>query len=257
MARWLRDRRLRTKILLPVAVAIIGTGVVSWSGIAAAQAASDDANAIYQRAALTLGDLAEVRDGEGDARVDLRDYVLGAPGTTPAALREEIAEVDGVIDTALDNYVSHRGGALDATRADLMRRVKDGLATWRDVRDSQILPASDRQDETAVAAALAGPLAEADDAFAEPLDELFTTEQEAAAAQAQAAKDEAQRHQTVMLIVTAVAAVLAVLIALLVSRMVTGPVGPVRRVLQGFAEGDLTGRADVQDRDEIGEMARR
>src|SRR5689334_17235360 len=93
MARWVRDRRLRTKILLPVAVAIVGTGVVSWSGIAAAQAASDDANAIYQRAALPLGDLAEVRDGEGDARVDLRDYVLGAPGSTPAAVRAEIAEV--------------------------------------------------------------------------------------------------------------------------------------------------------------------
>jgi methyl-accepting chemotaxis protein len=255
MARWLRDRRLRTKILLPVAVAIVGTGVVSWSGIAAARAASDDANAIYQHAALPLGDLAEVRDGEGDARVYLRDYVLGAPGSTPAALRAEIVEVDRIIDTALDDYVSHHGGGLDASRSELMGRVKAGLATWRDVRDSQILPAADRQDTAVVAAALAGPLAAADDAFAEPLDELFTAEQQAAAAQARAAKDGARSHKLVMLIVTAFAAVLAVLIALVVSRMVTGPVGRVRRVLQGFAEGDLTGSADVEDRDEIGEMA--
>jgi methyl-accepting chemotaxis protein len=255
MARWLRDRRLRTKILLPVLVAVVGTGVVSWSGITAARAASDEANALYELAALPLGDLAEVRDGEGDARVDLRDYLLGAPGSTSAALRRAITDVDQAIDTALANYVSHHGGTLDATRADLMRQVKAGLTTWRDVRDRQILPAADLQDTAAVATALAGPLTAADDAFAGPLDQLFTTERQGAGAQAKAATDNARNHETVTLVVTALAAALAVLVALAVTRMVIGPVGRVRRVLHGFAEGDLTGSADVEDRDEIGEMA--
>jgi len=255
MASWLRDRRLRTKILLPVAVAVIGTGVVSWSGIVAARAASDDANAIYERAALPLGDLAKVRDGEGDARVGLRDYVLGAPGSTPAELRKEFTDADRAVDTALDAYVSDHGGVLDASLTDLLRRVRAGVAAWRDVRDSQVLPAADRRDSAAVTTLLAGPLAAADDAFAGPLDQLFTLDQQAAAAQARTAKSRASSHEKVMLLVTAVAAVLAVLVALAVTRMITGPVRRVRRVLQGFADGDLTGTADVEDRDEIGEMA--
>ncbi|MFI5908456.1 methyl-accepting chemotaxis protein [Dactylosporangium sp. NPDC051541] len=251
----MRDRRLRTKILLPVFVAVIGTGVVSWTGIAAARNASDRANEIYQRVALPLGDLAEVRDGEGDVRVYLLEYTLGAPGTTPAALRKEIADVDDVIDSGLAAYLTHHGGSLDAGRARLVEQVQAGLATWRSVRDEQVIPAADRQDPAAVAAALTGPLQAADDAFAEPLDRLFDTEQQAAAAEAKAAADSARRHELAMLALTAGVAVLAVLIALAVTRMVTGPVRRVRHVLQGFADGDLTGDAGVHDRDEIGEMA--
>ncbi|MFB9446823.1 methyl-accepting chemotaxis protein [Dactylosporangium vinaceum] len=255
MAKWLRDRRLRTKILLPVLVAVIGTGAVSWTGIAAARSASDRANDIYQRVALPLGDLAQVRDGEGDVRVYLLQYTLGAPGTTPAALRALIGTVDDVIDTGLAGYLAHHGGTLDAGRADLVRQVKAGLATWRSVRDQQVVPAADRHDPAAVDAALSGPLQAADDAFAEPLDQLFTTEMQAAAAAAKAARDSAREHEIAIVAMTAGAAVLAVLIALAVTRLVTRPVRRVRQVLQGFAEGDLTGDADVADRDEIGEMA--
>jgi methyl-accepting chemotaxis protein len=252
---WLRDRRLRTKVLLPVVVAAAGAVVLSWTGISALRVTSHSATEIYAHAAVPLADLARMRDGEGDARVQVRDYVLGAPGSGRDSLRGDIQATDKAIDESLAGYAADHGGVLDADRAALVKQVQAGIATWRQVRDSQILPAADRNDMAAVADALSGALSKADDAFAGPLDSLFTAETEAAAAQAATARQDASTQQSVMIWVTIVALILAVLIGLVVVRAITAPVLRVKAVLVGLASGDLTGEAYVDSRDEIGQMA--
>ena len=252
---WLRDRRLRTKVLLPVVVAAVGAVVLSWTGISALRATSRSATEIYAHAAVPLADLAQIRDGEGDARVQVRDYVLGAPGSGRDSLRGGIQDTDKAIDESLAGYAADHGGVLDADRAALVKQVQAGIATWRQVRDSQILPAADRNDMAAVADALSGALSKADDAFAGPLDSLFTAETAAAAAQAATARQDASTQQSVMIWVTIVALILAVLIGLVVVRAITAPVLRVKAVLVGLASGDLTGEAYVDSRDEIGQMA--
>jgi len=251
---WIRDRRLRTKILAPVLLAVAGAAVVSFSGITALHSTSQSASDIYAHSALTLADLAQVRDGEGDARVLARDYALGSPGRAPAEVRQEIADIDKVIDDALAAYVEHSGG-LDANRDKLLEGTHAGLEQWRKVRDDELLPAVDRHDSAAVSDTLAKALSDADDAFAEPLDNLFDAETKTAAVLAAAARQEAQTQQAVMITITITAAVIAALIGLLIARAITTPVRRVQRVLEALASGDLTAEADVQGRDEVGQMA--
>jgi methyl-accepting chemotaxis protein len=252
---WLRDRRLRTKILAPVLLAVIGGGVVSTFGIAGLRSVSQSATEIYADAALPLADLAQVRDGEGDARVLTRDYALGSPGRTPADVRNDIADVDKVIDDALDAYVTHHSRPLDANRADLLAKTRSGLASWRKVRDDQLLPAADKGDAKAVADTLGNLLTAADNAFAEPLDKLFDAETAAADATAAAARQDASTHEYLMLWISIAAAAVAIVIGLLIARAITAPVRRVQRVLEAMASGDLTGEANVHSRDEVGQMA--
>jgi methyl-accepting chemotaxis protein len=252
---WLRDRRLRTKILAPVLLAVIGAGVVAVSGIAGLQSASQSATDIYAHAALPLADLAQVRDGEGDARVLVRDYVLGSPGGTPKDVLDEITEIDKVIDDSLDLYVTHHDGPLDGARANLLSAARAGFAQWRKVRDEQLLPAADKGDTKTVDDTLANALSDADDQFGDNLDKLFDAETAAADAIAVAARVDAGFHRNVMILIAIVAALVAVLIGLLVARAITAPVRRVQRVLEALASGDLTVEADVYSKDEIGQMA--
>ena len=67
---------------------------------------------------------------------------------------------------------------------------------------------------------------------------------------------EAQRGAVVRLLVGAGLGVALVLVlGMLLSRSLVRPIHRVRVVLDGLADGDLTGRADVDSRDEIGRMA--
>jgi methyl-accepting chemotaxis protein len=64
------------------------------------------------------------------------------------------------------------------------------------------------------------------------------------------------RTRIVVMAVFVAAVVLAVLLALLVSRMIVGPLRRVSEVLDAVAGGDLSQEAHVEQRDEVGGMAR-
>ena len=251
---WLRDRRLRTKILAPVVLAVAGIAIVAGTGIAALNSGARQTADLYAHVTRPLADLAAVRDGEGDSRIEVRNFVL-SPADGRADVATQITAADKATDTALDLFVADHGGTLDADRAPLLAQVRAGLVTWRQIRDTQVLAAAQQNGLTAALAALNGPLTQADDQFAEPLDKLFTQENEAAATAAANVAREAGQQRTMMLIIGLVAALAAAGIGLLVANVVIGPVRTIQNVLAGLADGDLTGEAGVYSRDEVGQMA--
>jgi methyl-accepting chemotaxis protein len=61
--------------------------------------------------------------------------------------------------------------------------------------------------------------------------------------------------RTVVMVAFAVSVALAVLLALLAARIIVAPLRKVSTVLEAVASGDLTRRVDVDQRDEVGQMA--
>jgi methyl-accepting chemotaxis protein len=253
--RWLDDRRLRTKILLPVALAVAGTAVVLATGNAALGTADAEAAALYSQTALPLADLAELRDMLGDSRYAVRDLAVSRPGSAQTELLAGIHQTDRDADAALAAYSDHHG-TLDPGRSALLSQARDGLAAWRQIRDDQVATAAARGDSAAALAAIAGPLGKADAAISEPLDKLFTEETAAAGVEAAGADSAVARGRRIMLGTGAAAAVLAALMGLAIARLITKPVGRMAELLGHVADGDLTRRAGMQRRDEIGVMAR-
>ncbi|HKT02822.1 MAG TPA: methyl-accepting chemotaxis protein [Rugosimonospora sp.] len=252
---WLVDRKLRTKILLPVVLAVLGTGLVMWDAVAALRSISANANALYAQTALPLADLAQVRDGIGDSRWKVRDFVVAA-AAAQAGMLSDIHDTDQAVDGALDAFTQHHGGSMDATRSDLMAKVRAGLAGWRQIRDTQVIPAARRGDAATALRAIAGPLDQADASYADPLDTLFQDETRAAAAEAAAARRAAAGSEQTMIEVGILAALLAVGVGLAIARMISRRVNGMVGVLDRVADGDLTRAGQVNGRDEIGAMAR-
>lgn len=248
---WLRNRRLRTKILLPVVVSIAGTATVLWSAVAALGSAQSAISTVYGHVAVPLSDLAVVRDGEGDARVAVRDYVMAAGGGDTVGA---IKDADQAVDDALAAFVAD-SGVLDADRTALVDQARAALTVWRQVRDEQVLPPARRGDLTTAERALAGPFTKANDALAVPLDKLFDAENSAGAKLVAQARHQSTARKTMMVVVGVFAALIAVAGGLWAVRMILAPVRRVRAVLLQLADGDLTGDPQVDATDEVGQMA--
>jgi methyl-accepting chemotaxis protein len=253
---WLADRSVRVKVLAPVVLAAAGIAVVSVSGLAALSTASNRTHAMYAHIALPLNDLVTLRDMQGDSRVEVRDAIILRPGAAQNDVIAGLQETDTAIDAALAAYITDHG-ALDANRTGLIQQARSGIAAWRQVRDSQLVPLVKSGNATAAAALLdsGAALDKANSDFGGALDTL-TTSEAADGERTDAAVAAAQtRERNIILAVSLGVIVIAVLVGLLVARAVVRPLLRVRGVLVALAEGDLTGDPQVGSRDEVGQMA--
>jgi methyl-accepting chemotaxis protein len=253
---WLGDRSVRVKVLAPVVLAAVGIAVVAVSGLAALSAEGDRTRAMYAQTARPLGDLVSLRDMQGDSRVEVRDVIILAPGPAQNDVIDGMRQTDTDADAAIAAYVADHG-TLDATRAILIEQARAGLAQWRQIRDSRLVPLVKKGDAAGGAALLAGggALDKANSTFGDALDTLAGMET-VQGEQTQVLAAAAQRHQrTLIIIVSLGVIVIAVLAGLLVARAVVRPLLRVRSVLTGLADGDLTGDPRVNSRDEVGQMA--
>jgi methyl-accepting chemotaxis protein len=250
------DRSVRAKVLIPVMLAAAGIAGVAWSGLAALNASGQRIHAMYTTVARPLGDLVDLRDMEGDLRVEDRDAILLPPGQDRDDAIAGMKDSDTSADQAIASYVAAHG-TLDATRSALIAQARSGLSEWRRIRDGRLVPLV-RSGDTAGAEALlasGGALDKAVGEFSDALDALAVLEFRDGE-RTNAAVDATQsRQRNVVLVISLTVIVGAVLIGLLMAQAVVRPLRRVRAVLVALAEGDLTGDPHVTSRDEVGEMA--
>jgi methyl-accepting chemotaxis protein len=254
---FLSDRSLRAKVLAPTILATAGIAVVAAFGLSGMASGDSDTRSMYAHTALPLADLANLRDMQGDSRVEVRQAIIDAPGKDQEDVISQMKDTDTSIDGALTAYAADRGGTLDANRQVLLAEAHTGLSKWQDARDNQLVPLMRAGNRTAASALLAdgGVLDAANSTFGDALDKLFAAEKTDAAAVAAKASAR-QKHSRMVVILVATGVALAALgIGLLVAGAILRPLRRVHQVLDRLAAGDLTGDPQVGSRDEIGLMA--
>jgi methyl-accepting chemotaxis protein len=253
---WLNDRPVRVKVLAPVVLAAVGIAAVAWSGLVALSAAGTRTSAMYAHTALPLGDLATLRDMEGDSRVAVRDLLLARPGADQNAVIDDMRTTDAAVDDALAQFVADHG-SLDANDSRLIQQARDGTSAWRSVRDQRLVPLAQKGDIVAGARLIAGggALDAANEQFGSALDTLASDETTQAKGANAANVSAHSRQRELVTVVSIVVVLAAVAIGLLVARAVVRPLLAVREVLVALADGDLTRTPRVDSRDEVGQMA--
>ncbi|GAA2476208.1 methyl-accepting chemotaxis protein [Winogradskya humida] len=256
LASWVADRSVRAKVLAPVLLAAVGIGAVAWTGLSGLSAEGQRTRDLYSHTARPLADLVNLRDMQGDSRVEVRDVIILKPGSAQEDVIAGMKETDASADAAIDAYVADHGG-LDAQRSTLIAQARTGLAAWRQARDNQLVPLVRAGNATGGAALLAsgGALDKANGTFGEALDTLAGAETADAERTNDAVSAAQSRQRTMMLIISVAVIAAAVLIGLFVARAVVRPLLRVRAVLTAMADGDLTGDPQVTSRDEVGTMA--
>jgi methyl-accepting chemotaxis protein len=255
-ALW-NDARVGVKVLAAPAVALFALVTVAVLGMSGLASVDNSAQRIYKNAALPLSHLAELRDALGDSRVDTYKLLRAAHGEQALDdVTADIADADGAADTALADYSSEHATDLDAERAALLPAVQRDLAAWRKVRDDQLVPAARAKDVAAANRIFEGPLDAAHGTYADELDKLVELETAAVPAAAKTAHATEVSRRNTMLVVVGVAALLALALTLLAATTVVRAVREVLGVLDGLANGDLTGSTERESRDELGQMAK-
>ena len=203
--------------------------------------------------AQTLKHVAELRDAEGDMRVEVHDAAAARNTaelqSTLTATQGSDARVDGLVADLRQDLASNAAAMQD------LNSFSNGLATWRRIRDTQVLAAARKADSLAARRIVAGPLASADDAFATPLDHLVEAINAQVAPATTAADTAVSRSTIAVLLALGLGIALAGVLSVLTIRSILGPLRLVIDVLTGLADGDLTRVAAIDTRDEMGTMA--
>jgi methyl-accepting chemotaxis protein len=250
-ARWFGDRKVGTKILSAVALAVLVALAVGGVALQRFSASQDALSYVYTQNLLPITSLADVRAGAIKARLDTANLLVSQ---TDAAMDKNQAAIkadDDVVAKAFGEYT-----ATDMTgREEQVARFKKNWIAYQKLRNAQLVPAARSKDVARFATVRdtsAAPLLEEVQAS---LAELFTIEQASAAkevATADAGNSSGRRNIMVVLVL---GLGLALAVGVYVARRITGPLGEVNEALKAMADGDLTRTADVSSKDELGAMA--
>ena len=133
LTTWWGDRRMRTKVVAPVAVAAVVAGSIGFLGLSAMADTQDRINALYADVTVPINDLGKIHASLEESNFLLSEMLLN---TDPAALeqvQEHITTEDGELDELFAKYTATdmtgreeaRDGFADADR----RRWRSRSAT--------------------------------------------------------------------------------------------------------------------------------
>ncbi|MFI5912136.1 methyl-accepting chemotaxis protein [Dactylosporangium sp. NPDC051541] len=252
LANRTRGRSLRARVYLVVAVCAVPAALGSAIALVGLGQTHGSVIELHSHSVRPLAALGDLRDMEGDTRVQVWQYLAAAPGDR-SALRGEIADTDRTADDDIAAYLRTHDSAGDG-REELMHDFAGRLHDWRTVRDQQVIAAADAGRTAEAYAAANGALADANEAMADPLDKLFESEVAAAETRVAQSNREFTRVRYAVPAIILVGLALAVAVALLLLRAV---IGSARRISDLLAAADRGRRIGAnRDTSEIGDLGR-
>jgi methyl-accepting chemotaxis protein len=245
------DRSVRTKLLLLISVMALVSGgicVAAARGMGQMQARSEY---LYEQNLLPLADLGELKASALGMRAAVLNAAISQGGQDSQKYVDLARAQDAVFDKALTAYT-----ATDMTgREDAVRRLQEGIALYRQVRDDKMVPAAVAGDYRGFRRVRDAEGIPAYERVDDAIEDLVHIETEWAHATSLASQTTYRRSLAAVLIFLVVGLLVGVGFGMLISRRLTRSVGRISHVVEGLADGDLTRSAGVEDRDEIGRMA--
>ena len=251
LVRWFSDLSVRLKIYTAVAVAGIAAAMIGAVGLQKMSAMADAAEYLYSQTLLPVADLGVVQQATQQSYSALLDTLVTQDKAGMAADRQAMTDADARADAAFARYT-----ATDMTgREKAVQDFRDAITQLRQVRDQRLVPLATANDLTGFEKARDAAGRPALTAAQAALSELTAIETKAAADSRDQTAAQAGSARTLMIVLLLVGLVLAGGMAVLVVRGIMGTLTSVGRVTRALAAGDLTVRAGVSGRDELGRMA--
>lgn len=252
LVQTLRDRRVRTKTMVAVAMAGIVALIVAAIGGQSLSQITASAEELYETNLLGVQHVADMRVAVDGMQLSARDALIKTSQEEKKAALAAFEEHFGELEEAGAAFAA---AGHDAETEKLGVTLTEAVTAYRDV-----------QVETMAPLALAGDVEEWDrlnstrvkditDTMEESFTALATGELEEAAAAVAQIKDDSRATRTTNLVVLVVGLFMASLLAWLIATVLNHSINRVKEVIDALAEGDLTRHADVTNRDEMGLMA--
>jgi methyl-accepting chemotaxis protein len=247
----LANLRTRTKLLVAlsgVAAAAIGVGIIALSGMSSIAAQSRE---MYTANLQAINHLSDARISTLIMRSRVYDAAISLDNAKFDEFIAKIGPEDTLFDAAFGKYASTAAAARQGDVAS----VKEAIAQYRQIRDSQLVPAAKLRDFAAFANIRDTQTLPVFTKLQTSLVNLINAETAAAGARNQAAADTAASSRRNVFIMLLSGLAIGVALALYLAQLIVTPVRKVAAVLNALADGDLRRSAGVTSRDEVGEMA--
>jgi methyl-accepting chemotaxis protein len=247
---WFADRSVRTKILALTAIFALtsaGSGVYA---LITMDRMAGETEQLSTTVTTLMSPLNTVHQDQLKARMIVAQ--LGATRSPEAQdhwLQEQV-DNDAEIDAAIAQFEA-AGGTVVPTWADF----RTGFDAWRAARDEQLVPAATSGDSARYEQVLNDVTEPLKSTYVDALDAAAVAGDEYAQGIADEARTEADRAATVLIITLVLAIIGVTAVGAIVAGAIRRSVQRVQGSLEALARGDLTVRADVHSRDEVGRMA--
>ncbi|QTE29540.1 methyl-accepting chemotaxis protein [Pengzhenrongella sicca] len=246
------DRSVRTKILAVVgllAVVAAGTGALAISAMRAVAADTAHLASIQSGPAFLRS---QIHIKQMSARMIVGNLAAVHTPEAQEAWLQKQTDNDAGLQEKFDEFAATEGAELPS-----WAEFRTNYAAWITARDAQIVPAALTNPATGDYEDLLNDVSvPLTTAYAANLDELDAALIEMAEEISNNAAAKSTEATQVLLIALSTGLVVAVTLGFLTAQAIRRGVERVRSALDAMAGGDLTVRASVTSRDEIGEMAR-
>jgi methyl-accepting chemotaxis protein len=248
---WYADRKVNTKIMAAVLIAVVLTGVGGVYAVTSLMSVKTQATAIYQRGMVPMNDVANLRKNVIQSRLDA---VAKETAHTQKAFTDSTALLEAD-DAAVDAHVAKlKGMELQPEQVTLLDEFATAWGKYREIRDGNLVNARTnnwaKYDEVR-----ANDISPVSKQALAALGGLFDSVNASAKARVDAAQSKTAAAITLVAVMLLLGVAVAVALAVWTSRLITRPLASVSRSLDAMGSGDLTVSAVVSSRDEVGAMA--
>jgi methyl-accepting chemotaxis protein len=253
---WLSDRRFGTKILVSTAVltlVAIGIGIVSLTRMSELDSNVKELKVAHLE---SMAELVVVRQGVGEMYRGLSLYAWQAadPSFGPRG-RQAVKDGDAMVLGAAESYRKLAAGS--PARVEQITTLTTTFTRYAQLRNLLVF-----QEQPPAGASLPTGAAEqsklwndSEVAMNSTLAALQQLEMDEATAKTTAARDSYHQARLILIVCLVVGLLLALAVSVRVNRLMAAQLRTVSDALDSMAGGDLTRRAEVRARDELGAMA--
>ena len=248
--QWFKNLKITTKLLSGfLIIAAIGAaiGVVGINGIKKV----DDADSfLYEKTTVPIGLVGNISTNFQRIRISVRDYVFARDKEERESAIKTIAELKKQIDIDAEEYKK--------TYID-----KDDEKTWNEylearnayrVQQEKVVEHMDRGDLKGAEAILDGDGKKAALHANEILTKILQLNMDAAKQTAESNLKLTNRTIMTMIIIIVIAMIVSILLGIYIAQLIKKSITEAVKSVNALATGDLTVKADIHGKDEIGHM---
>ncbi|MFC6154150.1 methyl-accepting chemotaxis protein [Nocardioides yefusunii] len=248
-----RDTSILTKIVALVAAAVLVAIVAGVTGLAAVSSTRDEAEAMHDVHVNGLTALSEVSSTNATLRIASRSPMLYV---AKAERLESLKSVETSYSTFLEAASKYASTGLGNGLQEPYDRMMNAAAAYVEAIDEKVAPSIEKGD-------LEGWW-EASDEYVTPvaqemntaLNDLYLLERDLSDQSVADINESYDNTRMTQILLVSIGSVVVLFLGFRVAGRIKANVTAVQRVAEALAEGDLTQHADVDDQDELGQMAR-
>ncbi|RZU54621.1 methyl-accepting chemotaxis protein [Krasilnikovia cinnamomea] len=250
-AKLVTDRKVGTKVGMAVATMALAAFAVAGAALINMSAMQGQSDYMYSQTLVPITDLAEMQH----AAQSMQASLLNAAVSTDPAQVSKFLQGSKAQDAAFDQSFAAYTATDMTGREKAVAKVKQATAAVRQLRDTKLAPAAEKDDREEFARVRDSEAAPVLNDLNTGLEQLIEIETGAARARNVESRATYNSARIMVIVFLTLGVLLAGAASFLIARAITGPLSRCVAVLTRVQGGDLTQRTGLTGRDEVAQLA--